>query len=282
MHLYRYFGSHALETLRDNRLMLAMPSTLNDPFEFLYRSTGEMTLAKARAFFKRSKKSDNFCAELRKKYPAIKNKKDCKRHIEENLESMAQEYLKSYSSVTKVKPQFCYDLGDKTFRIACFSSPDVEAHEEILMWSHYASKHSGVRIKFDVNENSKWPYWVKKVNYEKERVGLDFTNGADDDSVKKGLIQAISTKAAGWKYEREYRMFWLPSDCRDETDENSVTRSFIKFDPKLVVGIDFGIKCPDKTIKEVMVVVNEKYKGIEVRRAVHHQSSFAIDYVSMN
>ena len=72
--LYRYFGSHAFETLRDCRLMMAIPSTLNDPFEFLYR-TAPVTLAKARKYIQRREKSDTFYLEAKKNNPDIKNKK---------------------------------------------------------------------------------------------------------------------------------------------------------------------------------------------------------------
>jgi hypothetical protein len=46
MLLFRYFGSHALETLQDNLLKAATISSLNDPFELLYRLAGTMTVAK--------------------------------------------------------------------------------------------------------------------------------------------------------------------------------------------------------------------------------------------
>lgn len=281
MQLYRYFSSHAFETIRDARLMLAKPSTLNDPFEFVYKSAGQITMPKARQYIKGRMKSESFYHEFRKQHPSVRNKKGFKSLMRDKLEELSKNYFDRYDSITAVDPEGCHRLGDNNFRISSFSSLTVEPHEEILMWSHYAAKHSGVRMRFELSEEVKYPYFLKKVIYSKERVGLDLTSGAENEQSRSALIEAIRTKAEGWAYEREYRMFCLPAMCDDEVGSDGVTRSFMKFNPKVVSGIDFGIKCPPAEIKKIEDFVKSSHPHIELRRASHHKSAFAIEYIKI-
>ena len=50
MLLYRYFGSHAFETLKEAKLKTSRISSFNDPFEFLYVSVGKITSEQAKQF----------------------------------------------------------------------------------------------------------------------------------------------------------------------------------------------------------------------------------------
>lgn len=279
--LYRYFGSHAFECLRDKKLMLARPRTLNDPFEFLYKSTGQMTMPKARHYIKSRIKSDTFYDEFKKKHTHIRNKKDFKRLMRDKLDELSKNYFDQYDSITEPNPEFCKDLAEKHFRLACFSSPDVLPHEEILMWSHYAAKHAGVRIKFSLDDSIKYPYFLKKVLYKKERAGIDLTETAETEKVKDALVKAIRTKAEGWSYEREYRMFSLPSLCLDETGTDGVVRSFMSFNPNVVLQIDFGIDCPKPEIDRISSFARTEYPHAELRRATYHKSEYAIAYTKI-
>ena len=50
MLLHRYFGSHALETLKDAKLKASRISTFNDSFEFLFFSEGSTTEVEMQKF----------------------------------------------------------------------------------------------------------------------------------------------------------------------------------------------------------------------------------------
>src|ERR1700733_13708516 len=75
MLLFRYFGSHALDVLRDSHLKTATVSSLNDPFELLYQLTGTMTTAKAKRYLKKRIHSDDFFATAQFCNPTIRSKK---------------------------------------------------------------------------------------------------------------------------------------------------------------------------------------------------------------
>jgi hypothetical protein len=258
--------------------MVAKPSTLNDPFEFLYRNTGAMTISKARKYIKSKKQSDFFYNEIKRNDPNVKNRKDFKRLMNEKLEELAKNYLQRFETITECNPDFARNIADTSFRISCFSKEDIEPSDQILMWSHYADKHSGIRIKFSLDETRKHPYFLKVVNYRKERVAIDLTNGAETEAVKNALMEAAATKSDAWRHEKEVRMFVLSDQCKDETDLVGVTRSFKSFDPSIVKGIDFGIRCPQHEITRIVELAKHKYPRVELRRAIHHRSAFAIEY----
>jgi hypothetical protein len=276
--LYRYFASHAFETLRDKMLMLARPSTLNDPFEFLYRNKGQITMAKARRYIKGRIKSDYFYDEIKKKNPSIRNKSDFKKFMRSNLEKFAQKYFDDYDEISNPDPLFCQNLAEKHFRISCFSSTEVLPFEEILMWSHYGAKHSGVRLKFILNTSARYPYFLKKVLYSKERVGVDFTNTADTKENKEAIIEAVRTKSEGWSYEKEYRLFALPSDCQEVKGDDGEVRSFMKFNPEIILQIDFGINSPKEEIERIMRLARFEYPHVKIRKATYHKCDYALTY----
>jgi hypothetical protein len=158
------------------------------------------------------------------------------------------------------------------------SSTDIKPHEEILLWSHYAAKHSGVRIKLNLNEKGTSPCFIRKVVYATERVGLDLTNGAETESVRRSIIEAASTKAEGWRYEAEYRLFTIPGACKIECGPDGVTRSFLEVPAEVFIGVDFGINCPQEIISQISILMKSKYPDARLRKAKQNKSNFLIDY----
>ena len=96
-----------------------------------------------------------------------------------------------------------YDLwraesGDK-FGLLCFT----EQWNDILQWSHYADRHRGVCLGFDVTGE---PGKFGKVDYVTEK----FQTPQRPD--QNYMWRCISTKFACWKYEREWRVFITLND----------------------------------------------------------------------
>jgi hypothetical protein len=88
---------------------------------------------------------------------------------------------------------------NEKFGLICFSEDWVNP----LLWSHYADKHRGISLGFDVNERV-----LRKVLYVKVRspLKLPLTTETTD--------RLLWTKYWDWKYEREWRS-WLKLDERE-------------------------------------------------------------------
>ena len=77
--------------------------------------------------------------------------------------------------------------------------------DDILMWSHYASKHEGFVVEYDVKE-------LKKINYQQMET-FSKISYSDDISLRnllssnsdKEIVKAIYHKAGCWCYENEIR-----------------------------------------------------------------------------
>jgi hypothetical protein len=95
--------------------------------------------------------------------------------------------------------------------ILCFS----RKWSNSLLWSHYADKHRGIAIGFDVPDNDLY----SPVKYRRTRLPPPVDReliGADMDGL-------LLTKFSAWRYESEYRRF-----CR--LDE-SIHENGIYFEP---------------------------------------------------
>lgn len=249
MLLFRYFGSHAFETLRDTFLKTATVGSLNDPFELLYQLTGSMTPAKAKLHFKRRVKSDDFFHLAQQHNPAIKSKKDLKRFIAVNRDKLINNLVTSYSRLKA--DGFVEQMAERSMRIVCFSDSAVESLDEILIWSHYAHKHTGVRIGFEFPDGITFPFKIIPIIYRKERVALNLSEGADSVHVKKNMEEMIKVKSIAWQYEREHRLITSPELCVVKPVQNSESAHFFGFERNWVKKVDFGVRTPTSDIQKL-------------------------------
>ena len=88
---------------------------------------------------------------------------------------------------------------NKIFGLLCMST----TWHEPLLWGHYADKHKGICLGFDVD-----PDWWHKVDYQEERISLESLGRASVDHINASDFLKIGiTKFKAWEYEREYRAF---------------------------------------------------------------------------
>ncbi|MBU3641331.1 DUF2971 domain-containing protein [Polynucleobacter sp. Fuers-14] len=114
----------------------------------------------------------------------------------------------------------------------CFSS----SWSNPLLWGHYANKHSGVVLGFDVPEN-----YLTPVKYTSLRTKIEFNpkNGQITDGPKV-VDELIRTKFVDWKYENEYRMF---INLDSTTEEGGMI--FVDFSTNLMLReVILGLNCP--------------------------------------
>jgi hypothetical protein len=281
MLLFRYFGSHALETLRASLFKTATVSSLNDPFELLYRLKGTMTTAKAKRHLKQRLKTQDFFAAAQAQNAAIKTKRDLKKFMANNRGKIVNNLVSNYP---KLKAETLLEgemFADRTLRVVCFSESNVDRLDEILIWSHYANKHSGMRIGFEFPDGLKFPFKIIPVEYRQERVGLDLTDGLEIDHVKTALMETIKVKSLAWKYEREYRMVTSPQLCVKRPVQNGADADFIGFKKEWVKYVDVGLRASQQEIQTMKQLLGKEYPEVQLRRAVLHATDYALDYESI-
>jgi hypothetical protein len=102
--------------------------------------------------------------------------------------------LRQSIKATKVKMS-------RQFGLLCFS---LDWHNPVL-WSHYADRHRGLALGFDVDEEI-----LNPVSYRKTRPVLTTIDG-------KVAQWLLFTKYIGWDYEQEARIFTSLEDRDPET-----------------------------------------------------------------
>jgi hypothetical protein len=143
------------------------------------------------------------------------------------LDDLTKRRLK-LSQIDKLNDPFelwCSDQSDRQMRAAlrawkqemskqygllCFCA----TWQNPLLWSHYAERHEGICLGFDVRDDS-----AARVDYVNERTPLQLP-------LTEGSMQRILfTKFSGWSYEEEWRA-WFRLEERDPAAENHYFREF--------------------------------------------------------
>ncbi len=121
--------------------------------------------------------------------------------------------------------------------ICCFS----KNYNNVLMWSHYASKHTGLCIGYSPPIN--WPkdYVCLEVDYPEIIIKKNF-----HEDIEIVLQYWILTKALDWKYEEEVREIYFNED------------GIKSFPPKSLKKIVFGCNASEKFIKDIFKIIKEK------------------------
>ncbi|QTM09799.1 DUF2971 domain-containing protein [Brachyspira hyodysenteriae] len=87
------------------------------------------------------------------------------------------------------------------------------------MWSHYADKHKGICIEYDISQlqNNNNNFILKKIDYNSSMLLFDLKNEIllDNDKSVKSIIDLFTVKSKEWEYEDEYRILFY-----DEKNEN--------------------------------------------------------------
>ncbi len=85
-------------------------------------------------------------------------------------------------------------------RLLCFSKKFANP----LLWSHYADKHRGICLGFEVPDD-----YLNEVTYASARLGFDLEQEMKRHGgiSKQHAFSLLTTKFQDWQYEEEVRMF---------------------------------------------------------------------------
>ncbi len=148
--------------------------------------------------------------------------KEVKESIYNSIEEM-QEKIKNYF--------------DERLGVCCFS----RSNKEVLMWGHYANKHTGICVEYDFTNADKYipNTFLLPVIYSKKRplvpIGkmYDLKDKLDENKtiykLAPYLIEGFDTKSEKWKDEREWRLILLGK-------ENMMRKIYFPCMTKIITG----------------------------------------------
>jgi len=188
LYQYQELKDEYLGTIYDKKLFLSNPNNFNDPFDcwgaidinaVLQLESEEL----ARFLFKFGKGnySVNSILEVNKNAP--KQLQQLISGFDKHMNKVIGEYL----------------------NCSCFTS----SWDNELMWSHYADKHRGICVGFDIsNWKSFEGYQFGPVQYKNQKPInlLELFNNDLSKFTQKTAHQLILTKNPDWHYEKEWRL----------------------------------------------------------------------------
>ena len=176
-------------------------------------------------------------------------------------------------------------LPGKLFKTTCLS----ENPKSILMWSHYASQHTGFCIEYDFNQATGTGFpldRLAKVTYSDEMPMLDLRSmiqmvckRIDQEYIKdpaitqligETCIEAILTKNSAWKYEAEWRI------VLDNFSNVQIVK--IPFATKIILGMNID----EKNKEELLRIAHEKEPPIPVYQAFLRPDKYEIGYYPLD
>ena len=145
------------------------------------------------------------------------------------------------------------------FQISCLTTNAYN----ILMWAHYANKHEGICIGYDISKifDIKKNYILKKVEYN-TNLTFDYNIESDNLFNMRNDLQYYSTdskypidiffmKHKAWQYENEYKLIYYEENMDKSKDKKTKFKLPIKH-------IYLGKNIKDKEQKAIGKIANEK------------------------
>jgi hypothetical protein len=134
-----------------------------------------------------------------------------------------------------------------------------------LMWSHYADQHRGLCIGYDLRENA-CPN-IRPINYGGSRsIKLSdlvaWKIDGSESSAKRVRDIFFFSKAANWRYEREWR------DLADEAGSSPA--------PFRIREIYFGWRCSHIVVVNVVKLLMDSARAIKFYHVHPHEDSFRL------
>lgn len=139
--------------------------------------------------------------------------------------------------------------------------------ENPLLWGHYAERHTGLALGFDVSDRH-----VSKVIYAKipQVIPIDPKTG-QPELTEKQVNRLLRTKFYDWRYEQEMRLFL---ELDHETKESGMY--FYGFSPDFALReVILGPRC-EVPIEGVRAVVKDYSPSVKVSQARMAFSSFRV------
>ena len=147
--------------------------------------------------------------------------------------------------------------------VICFS----KTWSNPVLWSHYADKHRGLALEFEVSDNFVMPVTYKKTLSNLKISQLETADGGDENFGR----MLLATKFEDWRYENECRVL---VDLTKHQSESGLY--FCYFDAHLELrSVILGARC-ELPISEVRDLVSNYSSKVTVKKARIAFTKFAV------
>ena len=154
------------------------------------------------------------------------------------------------------------DAFDRTKGILCFS----RNWKNPLLWSHYADKHRGICLGFDLND-----FYAQEVKYHNNRLDFDETKNVKYAGISAYVLDSLRTKYSHWQYEEEVRALLDLDECTMENDLYFFGFSNVLVLKEVIIGVRF-----DGSLKELEKLLLNIHPDVKLRKTRLSWNSYSV------
>jgi hypothetical protein len=158
--------------------------------------------------------------------------------------------------------------------------------KSLLMWAHYADKHSGAVIEFTPSQEKDSVFLAsKKVKYSNERPVLYATaqefvphgvTMSEKESGQAILDKLTYTKSIDWKYEQEYRLY-VPFCIKPGQDFAT-----LEYDPEELTSVFLGCRMSQQNTEMAMALAKAVNPLVAIYKACPTPRDFGLNFEKLS
>lgn len=302
MALYKYVIPDRIDILERTLIRLTQPFVFNDPFECFpyirdiahddrvseylkkHRCSEE---EKEKLLLQLWKEEQEKHPELRVTYPEFRE------YLKVKMEQAGYficDLLKGLSSMED--PAFrsktvhaLTQLVNEEIGILCLS----EKMDNLLMWAHYASNHTGFVIEFD----EKHPFFdrgseighLKKVRYSLSRPQVTLLDPtlSDMEHIYQWINDIFCVKSEHWDYEQEWRMIVALRNCKNVIALQKDNVYLFELPKSCITGIILGCRMSTENKERILNLLSrdDGYRHVSSRQAEMDEKEFRLRFVEI-
>jgi hypothetical protein len=268
--IFRYYkAERGLEVLNDLETWTSIPTELNDPFEVLPNiDPTQFTKRRLEAILRQDFYIERAYRREGRQL-GFGSKKRYKHWYRKDVARRAAEALpKIPKNVEALRGNFPLKFGSY-WRLLCTSL----VYDSVLMWSHYAAKHTGLVLAFDTAEKpfSEIPKecWLT-VKYSDQKP--DYVYALKDREFSKKMFAVAGIKAKNWSYEQEIRIVLADISLRKGR--------FLLLTPKSIAAVFCGYRISEEHKAAVQVALKHpEVEHVELWQGALDKSEYALQFM---
>ncbi len=253
-HLYKFAAlddkhlEYAQTLLENGRLYHALPGSFNDPWEakpWVRPPEDPNGLVRLRNILIRGIRSSG------------RSQRQAERAASKALAGGSQEILQRAIDETFGEALIC-----------CLSA----SKDNLLLWSHYAVRHTGYCIEFDAR---KAPFsFAYKVFYQENYPSLTYPLNTN------ASFSVLASKSKVWEYENEFRVLYIPSSVSSPGVEYN--DNLAKLPSHSITAVYFGACMSKEHLQLLSNFIEQGPFNPELYKAKISRSRFEIEYTRIN
>ena len=306
MKIFKYLSSERIDVLKNAHIGFTPPGAFNDPFEsFPYFKAiapkWDMDRFIEQKGWDQRKIEDmleeSWEAQLQK-YPNLKipfsSVKGLMTAMLEQARPNLTDHFKQFMTVDgetyrELAIDTLLNAMNREIGILCLT----EKRDNLLMWAHYASNHSGFVVQFDT-ESSYFDQrkktdeirgHLRKVRYAKKQPELVLMdrNLSQEQTIDRWVDDIFFVKSKHWEYEQEWRMAMTLRDCQRVIQRGSHKIHLFPFPKDSVRALILGCKI-SKEDKDFIIKIVEQdadYSHVEIIQAKIDDKKYRLKFLAV-